>query len=61
MLNWLDQDIDYIKLSHVNQNGIEFIKEQNNIDFFDVVLIDGSEFTGEAELQKIYGSIHIIR
>ena len=59
-MNWLDQDIDYIKLSNVNQNGIEFIKEQNNIDFFDVVLIDGSEFTGEAEFQKIYGATYIL-
>lgn len=46
--------------ANVNQNGIEFIKEQNNIEFFDVVLIDGSEFTGEAELQKIYGGTYIL-
>jgi hypothetical protein len=54
VLSWLERDIDYVKLSNVNQNGIEFI------DFFDVVLIDGSEFTGEAEFQKIYGATYIL-
>ena len=36
------------------------IKEQNNIDFFDVALIDGSEFTGSSELDEVYGAKYII-
>jgi len=36
--------------------GIEFIKSCNSIDKFDFVLIDGSEFTGEAELQYVWGA-----
>jgi len=42
------------------QNGIQTIKEQYEINTFDLVLIDGSEFTGEAELNEVYGSKVII-
>jgi hypothetical protein len=60
ILQWLDQDINYIKSSNVDQNGIETIKRENKIDFFDLVLIDGSEFTGKAELDKVYGAKYIL-
>jgi hypothetical protein len=60
VLSWLDQDINYIKSSNVDQNGIETIKRENKIDFFDLVLIDGSEFTGKAELDKVYGAKYIL-
>jgi FkbM family methyltransferase len=56
VLGWLKQDIEYIKSSQVETNGIAKIKQTNNIDFFDVVLIDGSEFTGVSELQEVYGA-----
>ena len=36
------------------------IKQENNIDFFDVVLIDGSEFSGSGELNKTYGAKFIM-
>jgi hypothetical protein len=56
VLRWLRQDIDYIKNSNAPQNGIDLIKSHHNIEHFDVVLIDGSEFTGEAELERVYGA-----
>lgn len=56
VLDWLRQDIQYLQNSGVSQGGIKKIKAENNIKFFDVVLIDGSEFTGEAELDEVYGA-----
>jgi hypothetical protein len=56
VLGWMNQDIDYISEKKLNYNGISFIKSCNQIDIFDFVLIDGSEFTGEAELQYIWGA-----
>jgi hypothetical protein len=60
MLRWLRQDIDYIKSHQILQNGIEWIKKSNGIDHFDIVLIDGSEFTGKAELDLVYGAKFIL-
>ncbi|WP_414751966.1 FkbM family methyltransferase [Anabaena sp. CCY 9910] len=60
VLNWLHQDIEYVKESGYSKNGIRKIKQENNIDYFDVVLIDGSEFTGTAELEEVYGAKYIL-
>ena len=60
VIGWLRQDIEYVKASGVAENGIELIKKENNIDFFDAVLIDGSEFTGIAELKEVYGAKFIL-
>ncbi|MBH8556283.1 FkbM family methyltransferase [Nostocaceae cyanobacterium CENA357] len=56
VIGWLRQDVEYIRQSGVFDNGIQKIKQENNIDFFDLVLIDGSEFTGSAELDEVYGA-----
>ncbi len=56
VLDWLRQDVEYVKNAGVPEGGIQKIKEENNIDFFDVVLIDGSEFTGSDELDLLYGA-----
>ena len=56
VLGWLRQDIEYVNNSGVSDNGIQIIKNENNIDYFDLVLIDGSEFTGQAELDEVYGA-----
>ncbi|MEG4802915.1 FkbM family methyltransferase [Microcoleus sp. ARI1-B5] len=56
VLDWLRQDLKYLQDSGVSQAGIKQIKSENKIIFFDVVLIDGSEFTGEAELDEVYGA-----
>jgi len=60
VLRWLRQDIDYVKDAQVPENGIEIIKRENNIDHFDMVLIDGSEFTGVAEFKLVYGAKFIL-
>ncbi len=53
---WLQQDIDYIEKHGLSSNGIRLLKTHLGIDHFDVVLIDGSEFTGKAEMEDVYGS-----
>jgi glycosyltransferase involved in cell wall biosynthesis len=60
ILGWLRQDLKNLQTTGVTVNGIEIIKQENNIDVFDVVLIDGSEFTGIAELDMVYGAKHIL-
>src|SRR5262249_1729367 len=56
VLGWLPQDIDYRREHNLSSPGIREIKEQHGIDAFDAVLIDGSEFTGSAELHEVYGA-----
>jgi hypothetical protein len=56
VLSWYRSGIDYIHKSYNDRNGIEFIKIDQKIDQFDMVLIDGSEFTGEKELEFVIGA-----
>jgi hypothetical protein len=56
VLEWLQADIDYIRSSGVDLNGINRIKSENGISVFDMVLIDGSEFTGEREFYSVAGA-----
>lgn len=60
VIDWLRQDIEYVKAADVPTRGIELIKTENNIEYFDMVLIDGSEFTGMAEYQLVYGARFIL-
>lgn len=60
VLGWLDQDIEYVKSAGVSANGIRQIKKDYQIESFDLVLIDGSEFTGISELKEVYGSKFIL-
>ena len=59
VIRWLYQDIEYVKSSGVPSNGIKIIKQENQIEYFDFVLIDGSEFTGSSELNEVYGAKYI--
>ncbi|QSJ20799.1 class I SAM-dependent methyltransferase [Nostoc sp. UHCC 0702] len=59
VIGWLQQDIEYVKNSGVSDEGIQKIKQENKIEFFDLVLIDGSEFTGSAELDEVDGAKYI--
>jgi hypothetical protein len=59
-IRWLRQDLEYIRSSNAPQDGIRLIKEQERIGDFDMVLIDGSEFTGKAELEDVYGARFIL-
>ncbi len=56
VLNWHAKDLEYIEKSGSDINGIELIKKANHIKNFDMVLIDGSEFTGERELFATTGA-----
>jgi len=56
LLQWLKDDIDYVKGAGSHFNGVRHIKKVNNIIDFDLVLIDGSEFTGEREYYSIAGA-----
>lgn len=60
VLRWLDQDRRYIKRFGPSQNGIRMIKQENAIDQFGMVLIDGSEFSGKAELEEVYGADYLL-
>ncbi len=61
ILNWLEQDKQNLLQSNLAQiNGIDKIKEEFGIQNFDFALIDGSEFTGFADLQSVLGSTYIL-
>jgi hypothetical protein len=56
VLSWLAGDVRYVEEHGLSSNGIREIMESNGITAFDAVLIDGSEFTGAAELEDVYGA-----
>ena len=56
VIGWLRQDIAYLAEDRIPEGGIAHIKAENNIASFGLVLIDGSEFTGRAELELVYGA-----
>jgi hypothetical protein len=56
VLDWLYQDIEYLQKLRITDNAIKTIKQENQIDCFDMVLIDSSEFDGIAELDTVYGA-----
>jgi hypothetical protein len=55
VLQWLAEDIADINTATFEKHGIQSLMERLDIDNFDVALIDGREFTGFAEFQKLYG------
>ena len=48
------------KLSKIESNGIEAIKKEYDIENFDLVILDGSPFSGRGELEAVYGSDIIV-
>lgn len=56
VLSWKQEELEYIKNNNTETGIINKIKNENNIEVFDLVLIDGSPFTGEAELDHVLGS-----
>lgn len=57
IFRWRAQGLGYLK-DHpkLDRDGISDIKKANGIEHFDLVLIDGSEFTGSPELDDVYGT-----
>jgi hypothetical protein len=43
-----------------SRNGIDVARRDAGVLLFDLVLIDGSEFTGEPELDELYGAKYIL-
>jgi hypothetical protein len=61
VLKWLKDEKIFLKSLKVSDIcGIDFIKHEFGIEFFDFVLIDGSEFTGYVEFQHIIGAKFIL-
>jgi hypothetical protein len=61
VLGWLRQDLAYLREHpELSARGIERIKAAANVDLFDAVLIDGSEFTGERELRLVDGARFVL-
>lgn len=56
ILEWRETDLDYIKKFSIDEDSIKKIKKNYSIKNFDMVIIDGSEFTGEKELELVWGS-----
>jgi hypothetical protein len=56
VLGWLRQDLRYLAEHGLASHGIREVRRQAGVDAFDAVLIDGSEFTGRAELAEVYGA-----
>jgi hypothetical protein len=54
---WRTEGLSYMTANPaLDVNGIQQIKQENGIEAFDLVLIDGSAFTGVAEMDDVYGA-----
>jgi len=56
VMSWYNEDIKYLQQHNMTFNGIHKIKSENNVRTFDMVLIDGSEFSGERDLHSVIGA-----
>ena len=56
---WYDNSVRQIPSMEI-KNGIDHIKNLHGIEFFDMVFIDGSPFTGYSELKSVYGADLIV-
>jgi hypothetical protein len=59
VLDWLKQDLSYLRSNAVNANGVKLAKAIYRITNFDLVLIDGSEFSGQSDLLNVMGARYI--
>lgn len=55
----LAESNDYIAKNNLPENGIQTIKKQYSITHFDLALIDGGPFSGDAELEQVMGARYI--
>ncbi|MEI6827418.1 MAG: hypothetical protein WCK54_17630 [Desulfuromonadales bacterium] len=51
---------NYLNNNNLTPCSIDYIRTANGISNFDLVVIDGSQFTGEADLNKVYGAKYIV-
>jgi hypothetical protein len=57
---WLRQDLEYIERNEWADTGLDAARRSAGVEYFDLILIDGSEFTGEAELDELYGATFVL-
>jgi hypothetical protein len=57
---WLAQDRAYVEASAAGTDGVRDVAARHGIDRWGAVLIDGSEFTGNALLDDVYGAAWLI-
>lgn len=60
VLDWLAQNRAEMESGTLEAHGIQSLLGQLGVKQFDMVLIDGREFTGFAEFQQVYGSKFIL-
>lgn len=60
VLGWKKEELDYITENNVECGIINKIEAESKVKNFDMVLIDGSEFTGHAELKMLIGAKYIV-
>lgn len=60
VLGWLREDIDYMKRNNAPEDGILKALRSTGQNYFDAVLIDGSEFSGVPEFAQVYGASFIL-
>jgi hypothetical protein len=60
VVRWLRMDKAYLERFAGTPTGIEQAIDRNGGREFDLVLIDGSEFTGYAELDAVYGARYVL-
>lgn len=53
VLKWREEEINYIKEKRIPFNGIDAIMAHNDINRFDIAILDGSAFTGMADCLKL--------
>jgi hypothetical protein len=56
VMGWLRQDLEYLDRHGLSESGVERVRRVSGITQFDAVLIDGSEFSGPADLEQVHGA-----
>ena len=56
ILRWRRQDVEYVEKHYPGLDGIQTAYRIAGVEMFDLVLIDGSEFTGSAEWRALDGA-----
>ncbi len=60
VLGWRATELEYLRTAGVPSDGIDLIRSQQGIEHFDAVLLDGSEFAGRADLERVLGARYLV-
>ena len=50
----------YFDAERLELRGVELIKHENGITNFDVALVDGGSYSGQADTKSVYGAKYLI-